>query len=134
MIIVKCNIDASIESVWKCWTIPEHITKWNHASEDWYTPYAENDLRVGGKFKSTMASKDGTMIFDFEGEYIKVENHSLIEYILADERKVTVCFMTLENGVEIIESFEPETENSEELQRGGWQAILDNFKKYVEGL
>jgi uncharacterized protein YndB with AHSA1/START domain len=132
MITVKCNIDAPIEEVWQLWTTPEHITKWNNASEDWHTPYAENDLRTGGKFKSTMASKDGTMSFDFEGDYTKVENYSLIEYKLADDRKVSVYFISLEKGVEIIESFDPENENPEEMQRDGWQAILNNFKKYVE--
>ncbi|PKB16127.1 SRPBCC family protein [Flavobacterium sp. 5] len=134
MITVKCTIDAPIEQVWKLWTIPEHITKWNNASDDWHTPYAENDLQVGGKFKSTMASKDGTMSFDFEGEYTQVENHSLIEYKIVDGRKVDVYFVGLENGVEIIESFEPETVNPEEMQREGWQAILNNFKKYAEDL
>ena len=134
MITVQCIVDAPIETVWNCWTSPGHITKWNNASDDWHTPYAENDLQVGGKFKSTMASKDGTMSFDFEGEYTQVENHSLIEYKIADGRKVDVYFVNLENGVEIIESFEPENQNPEEMQRGGWQAILNNFKKYVEGL
>ena len=134
MVTVKCIIDAPMGEVWKLWTTPEHIKKWNNASEDWHTPYAENDLRVGGKFKYTMASKDGTMSFDFEGEYTKVENHSLIEYKLTDNREIDVYFIGLDNGVEIIESFDPENENPEEMQRGGWQAILDNFKKYVECL
>jgi len=134
MITVKCKVEAPIEVVWELWTTPEHITKWNNASEDWHTPYSENDLRVGGKFKSTMASKDGTMSFDFIGEYTKVENHSLIEYKIADGRKVDIYFITLEDGVEIVESFEPENVNSEEMQREGWQAILDNFKKYAESL
>ena len=134
MITVKCKVEASIEEVWRFWTTPEHITKWNNASEDWHTPYAENDLRVGGKFKSIMASKDGTMSFDFEGEYIEIKTHSFIEYKLADGRKVDVYFIGLEDGVEIIESFDPENENSEEMQRAGWQAILDNFKKYTECL
>ena len=134
MITVKCKVEAPIEEVWKLWTTPEHITKWNNASEDWHTPYSENDLRVGGKFKSTMASKDGTMSFDFEGIYTEVKNHSFIEYKLADERKVDIYFIGLEDGVEIIESFDPENQNSEEMQREGWQAILDNFKKYAEYL
>ncbi|REH00309.1 SRPBCC family protein [Flavobacterium aquicola] len=134
MITVKCKVETSIDEVWKFWTTPEHITKWSYASDDWHTPYAENDLRVGGKFKSTMASKDGTMSFDFEGEYTKVENHSMIEYKMADGRKVDIYFISLEDGVEIIESFDPENVNSEEMQREGWQAILDNFKKYAECL
>lgn len=134
MITVKSTVESSIDEVWKLWTTPSHITKWNNASEDWHTPHAENDLRVGGKFKFTMASKDATMSFDFEGEYTKVENHSFIEYQLADGRKVDIYFISLEDGVEIIESFDPENEHSEEMQREGWQAILDNFKKYAEGL
>jgi uncharacterized protein YndB with AHSA1/START domain len=134
MITVKCTVEAPIDEVWKLWTTPAHIMNWNNASEDWHTPHAENDLRVGGRFKYTMASKDGTMSFDFEGEYTKVENHSMIEYKLEDNRKIDVYFISLDDGVEIIESFDPENENSEEMQREGWQAILDNFKKYTECL
>jgi uncharacterized protein YndB with AHSA1/START domain len=134
MITVQNNINAPIETVWECWTNPEHITKWNNASDDWHTPYAENDLRTGGRFKSTMASKDGTMSFDFEGEYTLVEQNEAIEYVMADGRKVEISFAATPSGVAVIESFDPETENSEEMQRGGWQAILNNFKKYVESL
>jgi uncharacterized protein YndB with AHSA1/START domain len=134
MITVKCNIDSKIETVWNCWTNPQHIVKWNNASEDWHTPHAENDLKVGGKFKSAMSSKDGKMSFDFEGEYTQVETHSFIEYKIADGRKVDIYFVALDNGVEIIESFEPENEHPEEMQSQGWQAILNNFKKYVENL
>jgi uncharacterized protein YndB with AHSA1/START domain len=134
MITVKTEVNASIDKVWECWTTPEHITKWNNASADWHTPYAENNLQVGGKFKYTMASKDGTMSFDFEGEYTLVEQNKAIEYVMADARKVEISFESIENGVEIIESFDPETENPEEMQRGGWQAILDNFKKHVENI
>jgi uncharacterized protein YndB with AHSA1/START domain len=134
MITVQTIINAPIETVWESWTTPKHITKWNNASDDWHTPYAENDLKVGGKFKSTMASKDGAMSFDFEGEYTLVEQNKAIEYVMADGRKVEVSFAVTPSGVELIESFDPETENSEELQRGGWQAILNNFKKYTESL
>jgi len=132
MITVKTTINASIEKVWNFWTLPEHITKWSFASPDWHTPYAENDLREGGKFKSTMAAKDGSMSFDFEGEYTLVKQNKAIEYIMADGRKVEISFNEIPNGVEVIESFDPETQNPEEMQRGGWQAILDNFKSYVE--
>jgi uncharacterized protein YndB with AHSA1/START domain len=134
MITVQSKINASIDKVWECWTTPEHITKWNNASDDWHTPYAENDLQIGGKFKSTMASKDGTMSFDFEGEYTLVEQNVAIEYVMDDGRKVEISFAATQSGVDVIESFDPETENSEEMQRGGWQAILNNFKKYVESL
>ncbi|WP_264565520.1 SRPBCC family protein [Flavobacterium sp. N3904] len=132
MITVQSTIIASLKAVWECWTTPEHIMKWNNASDDWHTPYAENDLRVGGKFKSTMASRDGTMSFDFEGEYTLVKQNEAIEYVLADGRKVKISFEETPNGVEVIESFDPETVNPEEMQRSGWQAILDNFKKYVD--
>jgi uncharacterized protein YndB with AHSA1/START domain len=132
MITVKTAVNASIEKVWECWTTPQHIMKWNNASDDWHTPYAENDLKVGGKFKYTMASRDGTMSFDFEGEYTLVEEYKAIEYVIADGRKVKISFEVTSNRVEVIESFDPETENPKEMQRGGWQAILDNFKKYVE--
>jgi len=132
MITVKSTINESIDKVWEFWTLPEHITKWSFASPDWHTPYAENDLREGGKFKSTMAAKDSSMSFDFEGEYTLVEKNKAIEYIMADGRKVEISFATTSNGVEVMESFDPETQNPEEMQRGGWQAILDNFKSYIE--
>ena len=132
MITVKSTINASIDKVWEFWTLPEHITKWSFASPDWHTPYAENDLREGGKFKSTMAAKDGSMSFDFEGEYTLVEKNKAIEYVMGDGRKVEISFAPTANGVEVTESFDPETQNPEEMQRGGWQAILDNFKSYAE--
>lgn len=132
MITVQTTINAAIDKVWDFWTLPEHIKKWSFASPDWHTPYAENDLREGGKFKSTMAAKDGSMSFDFEGEYTLVKQNEAIEYIMTDGRKVEIIFKETPNGVEIIESFDSETQNSEEMQRGGWHAILDNFKSYVE--
>lgn len=132
MITVQTNVKAPIDKVWQFWTTPNHITKWNTASEDWHTPFAENDLRVGGKFTSTMASKDRKMSFDFEGTYTDILQNEIIKYEMADERYVEILF--IENGEEVTikESFDPENESSEELQRAGWQAILDNFKKYVE--
>lgn len=132
MITVQNTINASIEKVWEFWTQPEHIKNWSFASAEWHTPYAENDLRAGGKFKSIMAAKDGSMSFDFGGEYTLVENHKAIEYVLDDGRKVEITFTETPDGVEIIQSFDPETQNSEEMQQGGWNAILDNFKSYVE--
>lgn len=132
MITVQNTINASIDKVWDFWTLPEHITNWSFASAEWHTPYAENDLRQGGKFKSTMAAKDGSMSFDFEGEYTLVKPKEAIEYVMADGRKVEITFKETLDGVEIIESFDPETQNSDEMQRGGWNAILDNFKSYVE--
>lgn len=132
MITVESTINASIDKVWEFWTLPEHIKNWSFASAEWHTPYAENDLREGGKFKSTMAAKDGSMSFDFGGEYTLVEKNKAIEYVLEDGRKVEITFTETPDGVEIIQSFDPETQNSEEMQQGGWNAILDNFKSYVE--
>lgn len=133
MITVQAKIKAPIAKVWELWTLPEHITKWNNASEDWHTPYAENDLKVGGKFKSTMAAKDGSMRFDFIGTYSDVKEKNLIAYTMEDGRKAKVIFEVQGDDVEIRESFDPETQNSEAMQQQGWQAILDSFKKYVEG-
>lgn len=132
VITVQVDIHAPVKKVWKLWTDPKHIIHWNYASDDWHTPSAENDLRVGGKFVSRMEAKDGSMGFDFSGKYDKVELHKQIDTILDDERKVQVTFVDNGNETSVIESFEAETENSVELQKTGWQAILDNFKKYVE--
>ncbi|MDO9184891.1 MAG: SRPBCC family protein [Bacteroidia bacterium] len=132
LITVQAIIDAPIEMVWKNWTTPTDIINWNSASEDWHTTKAENDLRIGGKFLSRMEAKDGTEGFDFVGVYDNVKTNELIEYTLEDDRKVKISF-TSENGkTKVIETFEAESENSLELQFGGWQAILDNFKKYTE--
>lgn len=132
MITVQTKIQASIDKIWDLWTLPEHIIQWNMASEDWHTPFAENDLKVGGRFKSTMASKDGTMSFDFVGTYSAILDKKLIAYTIEDGRVVIIVFEELEDGFEVREYFEPESVNSEELQYQGWQAILDNFKRYVE--
>lgn len=121
-----------MEKVWECWNEPKHITSWAFASDDWEVPTAENDLRVNGKLKVAMAAKDKSAGFDFAGTYLAVNEHKLIEYVLDDGRHVKINFKKTPGGVEIIESFDPEKENSEDLQRSGWQAILDNFKKYVE--
>lgn len=132
MITVATKVKAPMEKVWDCFTNPVHITKWCQASDDWHAPYAENDARTGGKFKTTMAAKDGSMSFDFEGIYSNVQPHKAIEYAIADGRKVKINFANESDGVQITESFDPESQNSHEMQRGGWQAILDNFKKYAE--
>lgn len=132
MITVKTTVTTSIEKTWDFWTKPEHITKWNNASDDWHCPKALNDLKIGGKFNFTMAAKDNSMSFDFEGIYTNIFEFKLIEYEIVDGRKVKISFEETQNGIEIIESFEPETMNPEELQRQGWQSIIDNFKKYAE--
>ncbi len=131
-ITVIATVDADIEKVWKFWTEPEHIKKWNNASDDWQTTKAENDLKVGGKFSSRMEAKDGSMGFDFGGTYSKIETQKLLAYSLDDGRKVTIDFKNKENKVEITEVFEPENQNSVDRQKQGWQAILDNFKQYAE--
>ena len=131
-ITVETLVNASIEKVWTFWTKPEHITKWNAASDDWHTTRAENDLRIGGKFLSRMEAKDGSFGFDFEGVYIDVIINGKISYTLLDDRKVTITFSPTENGIQITETFEAENQNPLELQKLGWQAILNNFKNYVE--
>ena len=131
-ITVETLIKAPVEKVWKFWSEPKHITQWYQASDDWHAPYAENDLKVNGKFKTTMAAKDGSMSFDFEGIYTNVQPHAVIEYVIGDGRKVKIKFSENGNETKVTETFEAEDTNSIEMQRGGWQAILDNFKKYVE--
>ena len=131
-ITVEAAIVAPIEKVWKYWTEPQHITQWNNASEDWHTPRAENDLKEGGRFMSKMEAKDGSFGFDFGGTYTLVETNKQIEYTLDDDRKVSIHFISKGNATTVVETFEAENMNSIELQKSGWQAILDNFKKYVE--
>lgn len=133
IITVTATILAPVEKVWKYWTAPQHIQKWNHASEDWHTPRAENDLRAGGKFFSRMEAKDGSFGFDFTGVYDAVKKNEFIQYHIADGRKVEIHFYADEGECKITESFEAETAHSPEQQQAGWQAILNNFKKYVEG-
>jgi PhnB protein len=132
-ITVENMINAPVEKVWKLWTEPKHVVKWCHASDDWEAPHAENDLRVGGKFKTVMAAKDKSASFDFTGVYSNLKKHELIEYNIDDGRHVKVEFTKLPKGVRVTETFEPEKTNPEGMQRSGWQAILDNFKKYIEG-
>jgi len=129
---VSTTVNAPITKVWEFWTTPAHIIKWNNASPDWHTPYAENDLTEGARFKSTMAAKDGSMSFDFEGTYTEIVPHQLIAYTLDDHRKVRVEFTTEGESTNIVEAFEAEGTNPIEMQEAGWQAILNNFKKYVE--
>lgn len=131
-ITVETLVNASIEKVWTFWTKPEHITKWNAASDDWHTTRADNDLKIGGKFLSRMEAKDGSFGFDFEGVYTDVIINGKISYTLLDDRKVTITFSQTENGIQITETFEAENQNPLELQKLGWQAILNNFKNYVE--
>lgn len=132
VVTVWTIVNAPIKIVWNNWTNTDKIIKWNNASDDWHTPRAENDLRVGGKFNYRMEAKDGSVGFDFWGIYDKVVINSQIDYTLGDGRNVKVIFGDLGGKTEVVETFAAETENSIELQRSGWQAILDNFKKYTE--
>ncbi len=131
-ITVEATINAPIEKVWHAWINPTDIMAWNNASPDWHTPKAENDLRVGGKFLSTMAAKDGSFSFDFWGIYDEITTNKSIASTLGDGRTLHVTFTDKGNQTVVSETFEAETENSVELQQGGWQAILNNFKKHVE--
>ena len=131
-ITVEATVNAPVEKVWKYWNEPQHITKWCAASDDWHAPYAENDLRKDGKFKTTMAARDGSFSFDFEGIYTNVEPNKSIEYVMDDGRKVSITFSPEGNSTKVVETFDPETTHSTEMQRSGWQSILDNFKTYTE--
>ncbi len=129
---VETVINAPLPKVWECWVDPDHIVQWNHASDDWHSPSAENDLRVGGHFKAVMAAKDGSVSFDFGGVYTNIITHQLIEYTMSDGRNVKVTFEQLGYEVKVVELFEAENTHSQEQQINGWQAILDNFKIHVE--
>ena len=132
IITTQSTINQPVSLVWECWTKPEHIVNWNFASDDWHCPAAKNDFKIGGKFSYTMAAKDGSFSFDFPGTYDLIVEKRKIEYTLDDARRVWIEFS--ENGSEtiIVQKFEIESENTPELQKTGWQAILNNFKKYCE--
>lgn len=131
-VTVQAVIQAPVEKVWECWTEPVHITKWNQASDDWHAPWAENDLRVGGKFVTRMEAKDGSAGFDFGGVYDVVDRHKAISYTLGDGRKVDIIFTDLGGATKVVETFDAEGTHPVEFQQAGWQAIMNNFKKYVE--
>ena len=132
MITIETIIKAPIEKVWTFWNETNHITNWYFASDDWHSPIAENDLQVGGKFLYRMEAKDGSFGFNFNGVYDTIIINELIEYKIEGGRNVKIVFTSNTDTTIVTESFEPENENSLELQKGGWQAILNNFKKYVE--
>jgi uncharacterized protein YndB with AHSA1/START domain len=131
-ITVQTHVSASPEDAWRAWTTPADIIKWNAASDDWHTTKASVDLRVGGVFSSRMEAKDGSMGFDFAGEYTLVDAPWRLEAAFGD-RTMQVEFVPEGGGVKVIETFDAETTHPEEMQRQGWQAILDNFKRYMEG-
>jgi uncharacterized protein YndB with AHSA1/START domain len=129
---VEVVVDAPLAKVWDCWTSPDHVTKWNAASDDWHTPRATNDVKVGGSFSYRMEARNGSAGFDFWGTYSVVNPRERLHFLLGDGRHVDVRFIPEANRVRVVEEFEMEGTNSAELQRTGWQAILDSFKRHVE--
>src|SRR5262245_21923989 len=130
-ITVETTVAAPVEEVWRAYTTPEDIKQWNAASDDWHTTTATVDLRVGGDFSSRMEAKDGSMGFDFAGTYTKLVAYELIEYTFGD-RTARVAFTPGPNGVKVQVTFDSEQTHAIEQQRGGWQAILNNFARHVE--
>ncbi len=131
-ITVQTTINVPVEIVWKFYTEPKHITQWNSASKDWHTPRAVNDLRAGGAFKFRMEAIDGSQGFDFNGTYTQIKTNQLITYSIEGDRKVRVEFTEQDKRTNVVVTFEPEDINPLEMQRAGWQAILNNFKRYAE--
>jgi len=131
-ITVSAIVNAAIDKVWKYWTMPEHITNWYFASDDWHAPRAVNDLKPNGNFLIRMEAKDKSFGFDFEGIYDEVKINELITYTIGDGRKIKITFSSNGNSTEVIEIFDAENQNTLDQQKSGWQSILDNFKKYVE--
>jgi len=129
---IEATIAADAAAVWHAWTSPDHIVEWNHASDDWHSPAAANDLRVGGRFCFTMAAKDGSVQFDFTGTYTRVEPMNRLAYTIDDGRTVDITFTQVGEKVHVVERFEAENVHPPEMQQAGWQAILDNFKRHVE--
>ncbi|PXY45557.1 SRPBCC domain-containing protein [Flavobacterium hydrophilum] len=132
MITVQTIVNAIIEKVWEFWTNPKHIQKWNNPTDDWHTPAVENDVKAGGKFKYTMATKNGSISFDYEGIYTKVDKFSVIEYHLVDNRTGSIRFEIQGDKVKITEIFEPEKAHPASEQKEFCQGVIDNFKKYTE--
>lgn len=134
IISVQTKVNTSLEQVWNAWTLPKHIVNWNFASPEWHCPKAENNLKVGETFTYEMVAKDGSFSFPFSGKYTKIELYKMIEYVLEDNRKVAIEFEEKDGKVILSESFEAEGTNADEMQRAGWQAILENFKTYTESI
>jgi uncharacterized protein YndB with AHSA1/START domain len=131
-ITVETLVKADLNKVWRAWNNPEDIKQWNAASDDWHTTGSTVDLREGGKFSSRMEAKDGSAGFDFEGTFTRIVPRQRIEYRMADDRVVEVEFTERAGAVLVRETFDAETENTPELQRQGWQSILDKFAQHVE--
>jgi uncharacterized protein YndB with AHSA1/START domain len=132
-ITVSATINADKDTVWNCYTNPEHIICWNFADPSWHCPKAENDMTIGGKYMARMEAKDGSFGFDFEAVYTKIDMGNAYSYAFGD-RFCDVHFQESDGQTEVVVSFDPETEHPVEMQQAGWQAILNNFKSYVEGL
>jgi uncharacterized protein YndB with AHSA1/START domain len=133
IINIETTINVPVSKAWQYFNAPEHVTNWNHASDDWHSPSGENDLRPGGSFKYRMEAKDGSFGFDFGGIYDAVEENSHIHYTMGDGREVDIIFESLgDHKTRVIESFEAEKQNPVDMQKAGWQSILDNFGKYAE--
>jgi uncharacterized protein YndB with AHSA1/START domain len=131
-ITIQTTVKAEIKAVWAAWTTPDDINQWNAANDDWHNPRSSNDLRPGGQFSYRMEARDGSFGFDFGGTYTNVVEHQLIEYVLGDGRSVSVRFEPVEAGVQVVETFEAEDANAAEMQKQGWQSILNRFAAYVE--
>lgn len=131
-IIITADVRADLAHTWTCWTSPDHITQWNFAGDDWHCPSATNDIRTGGKFSSRMEARDGSFGFDFEGVYDEVIPEKRIRYSMEDGRRVEILFEETASGTKVTETFDPESENPVDMQRDGWQMILNNFKRHAE--
>ena len=134
IITVEATVNVPVEKVWDVFTNTKHITQWNSPSDDWHSPSAENDLRPGGTFNYRMEAKDGSFGFDFGGTFDEVKPNELLAYTIGDGRKVENVFTKEGNTTKVTVTFEAENQNSIEMQKGGWQAIMDNYKKYAESL
>lgn len=130
-IIVTATVNAGGQKTWDYYTNPEHITKWNFADPSWHCPSASNDMRIGGKYSARMEAKDGSFGFDFDAVYDEIVEGEKFTYTMPNGRQTTVDFKKSGNQTEVVVAFDPEEQNSVEMQKGGWQAILDNFKRYV---
>lgn len=131
-ITIQTTVNGSRQKVWECYTDPAHITNWNYSIDTWHCPSASNDMKKGGKYKARMEAKDGSFGFDFEATYNEIVEGEKFTYTMTDNRVLNAEFKELGDKTEVIITFDPENENPIEMQRQGWQSILDNFKKYTE--
>jgi len=132
-ITIQAVVAADRQKVWNCYTQPEHITKWNFATDTWHCPAASNDMRVGGKYLARMEAKDGSFAFDFEAVYNEIVDGEKFTYTMPDNREIQVSFEKMDDKTRVTVTFDPENVNPVDLQRDGWQSILDNFRRYAEG-